>query len=269
MAGNGALVGKYILDQSWDQEAERLRRLEQWADPVTIDHLKRIGVGAGWRCLEVGAGGGSVARYLSTLVSPAGSVLAIDLDTQLFERDASEVLEVRRLDFMTEDLPTGFDFIHARLVVGHQTDRVNALRRLAAALRPGGIMLIEENDIIWTELPAWPVHNDPMLSDLMNRVWKALLPLLKLRGYDGHCGRYLAAELLTAGLTEVRGEARASIDPSAAVFGALTVARFRDVLVASGELTREEMDHFHERSLSGELLVSSPLQVSVWGTRPI
>lgn len=261
-------MSTYLLDQTWEQEAERLRRLERWADPVTVDHVTRIGVGPGWRCLEVGAGGGSVARLLATTVGPTGHVLAIDLNTQLFDADASEILEVRRLDFMAEELPTGFDFVHARLVVGHQADRVEALRRLAGALRPGGVVLVEENDVIWTELPSWPVHNDPTMSDLITRVWKGLIPLMKRGGYDGHCGRRLAAELIEAGLTDVQGEARSRIDYSGGVVAALTTARFRDPLVASGAVTAAEMDRYLERCLSGEILMTSPMQVSIRGTRP-
>ena len=40
-------------------EGTRLRLIEQASDPTTFGHLDRLGVGAGWRCLEVGAGGGS------------------------------------------------------------------------------------------------------------------------------------------------------------------------------------------------------------------
>jgi SAM-dependent methyltransferase len=262
-------MGKYLLDQTWEHEAERLRQLEKWADPLTVDHMNRIGVGPGWKCLEVGAGGGSVARHLAATVGPTGHVLAIDLNTQLFDGDASEILEVRRLDFMLEELPTGFDFVHARLVVGHQADRIEALRRLTKALRPGGVLLVEENDIVWGELPAWPVHNDPVMSDLVTRVWKALIPLMKRGGYDGLCGRHLAAEFLAAGLADVQGEARARIDHGTGVASGLTTARFRDPVVASGAVTPEEWDHYLERCLSGELLMSSSLVVSIWGTRPI
>jgi ubiquinone/menaquinone biosynthesis C-methylase UbiE len=38
------------------------------------------GVDSGWRCLKVGAGGGSVAAWLCDRVGPSGSVLATDLD---------------------------------------------------------------------------------------------------------------------------------------------------------------------------------------------
>ena len=60
-----------------EDEGARLRLIEQASDPTTLAHLDRIGVGAGWRCLEVGAGGGSVAAWLGERVGPTGHVLAL------------------------------------------------------------------------------------------------------------------------------------------------------------------------------------------------
>ena len=42
-------------------ETARLRNLQQASDSSTISHLDAIAVGPGWRCLEVGAGAGSIA----------------------------------------------------------------------------------------------------------------------------------------------------------------------------------------------------------------
>lgn len=50
----------YSFDNSWTQAQARLAALEARFDPGTIGHLERLGVGKGWRCLEVGAGEGRV-----------------------------------------------------------------------------------------------------------------------------------------------------------------------------------------------------------------
>lgn len=63
-----------------DTESGRLRLLEVCRDPGTIGRLDRLGVSCGWRCLEVGAGHGSIARWLAERVGPTGSVLAADID---------------------------------------------------------------------------------------------------------------------------------------------------------------------------------------------
>src|SRR5216684_6101782 len=131
---------------------ERVRRagLESALDPGTRDHLTRLGVGPGTRCLEVGAGGGSVAFWLAERVAPGGLVVATDLETDFLETAAPgyPTLKVLTHDITAEDLPTGFDFVHARWLVEWLPDKRLALQRMANALRPGGVVLIEEPDFV-------------------------------------------------------------------------------------------------------------------------
>ena len=63
-----------------DAERTRLRLLEAWADAQTLRCLGEIGVRPGWRCLEVAAGAGSVARWLAGEVGPSGTVVASEYD---------------------------------------------------------------------------------------------------------------------------------------------------------------------------------------------
>ena len=105
-----------------------------------------IGVSRGCSCLEVGAGGGSLVEWL---IGRGATVMAIDIDTRFIEPLASDVVEVRRVDLRTDELPQArFDLVHARLVLEHLTERRQILDRLAAALRPGGWLVIEDYD--WT-----------------------------------------------------------------------------------------------------------------------
>jgi hypothetical protein len=55
-------------DEKDDEELSRLRIQERIIDPNTIRYLETIGVREGWKCLEVGAGTGSIARWLSSRV---------------------------------------------------------------------------------------------------------------------------------------------------------------------------------------------------------
>src|SRR5690348_16766904 len=89
-------MADYLLGNRWREQRRRLAALEAWFDPGTIRHLEALGVAPGWRCLEVGAGGGSVARWLADRVSPQGHVLATDLDTCFLDALQSPHLEVRR-----------------------------------------------------------------------------------------------------------------------------------------------------------------------------
>ncbi len=87
-------------------DSRRLESLEGWFDPLTHRHLETIGIGVGWRCLEVGAGGGSIARWLAQRVGPSGSVVATDVDVR-FLTGLPAMVEVRRHDVVSDALESG------------------------------------------------------------------------------------------------------------------------------------------------------------------
>src|SRR6516162_11866108 len=99
-----AMTDVYTLDNAWTQARERLGQLEAVHDPGSIRHLERLGVTEGWHCLEVGAGGGSIAAWLCDKVGPTGHVLATDLDTRFLDRLEYSHLEVRRHDIGADAL---------------------------------------------------------------------------------------------------------------------------------------------------------------------
>src|SRR5580693_1989069 len=70
----------YTLPNDWEFADERLALLGAAYDPASIALAQRLGMRAGWRCLEAGAGGGSFARWLCSATSPGGRVLAVDAD---------------------------------------------------------------------------------------------------------------------------------------------------------------------------------------------
>ncbi|HEX6491897.1 MAG TPA: methyltransferase domain-containing protein [Candidatus Dormibacteraeota bacterium] len=258
----------YILDQTWEREADRLGALEQCCDPLTVESLARTGVGSGWHCLEVGAGRGSIARWLAAHVGIRGAVLAVDLDTTLLEPHRGPRLEVRRLDVLSDPLPDGtFDLVHARHVLGHLPDQVGALRRLAAALRPGGWMVIEDFDFGWVELGDWPC-DPPELGPLVARVWAGALEAMRAGSYDGGWARRLPSAVRAAGLEGVAGEVRALVDDrSFAECMRLTVLRLREQIVALG-VAAGDLDSCAELLAdSRTCLIGAPL-VSVRGRRP-
>ena len=75
----------YLLDNRKDQAGDRFAALAAVYDPMTIGHFDRLGVGPGWQCLEIGAGGGSVVRHLSERVGPSGRVLATDIEPRFLD----------------------------------------------------------------------------------------------------------------------------------------------------------------------------------------
>jgi predicted O-methyltransferase YrrM len=81
-------------------EGERLGLLEQIYDPVS--RRGRAPLQAGWRCLELGTGRGSMAPWLAEKVGPTGHVVATDIDVGYLRR-----LEVPNLEGGRAQHPRG------------------------------------------------------------------------------------------------------------------------------------------------------------------
>jgi SAM-dependent methyltransferase len=165
-------------------------------DPVTTGSLAATGVGPGWQCLEVGAGGGSVAHWLAASVAPGGTVLATDINPRHVQ--AARGLSVVRHDVVRDPLPERrFDLIHARLVLLYLPERAAVLGKLARALKPGGWLQLDEFDISYGPPLAGP---DP---ELYQRFLDAEAKLTRAAGALGTWGRSAGAAMTAAGLVGV------------------------------------------------------------------
>jgi hypothetical protein len=90
-------MSRYILDNAGEETGERFAGLEACFDPVTIRQLEAIGVTDGWSCLEVGGGGGSIARWLAPRVGADGRVVVTDINPRWLKVTVEHV-ELRRHD---------------------------------------------------------------------------------------------------------------------------------------------------------------------------
>ena len=238
-------MAQYIFDNAWQQQRQRLAALEAWLDPGTTRHLDTLGVAEGWRCLEVGAGGGSIADWLSRRVGPSGRVVATDLDTRFVEALDQPNLEVRRHDIVTDELEEGaFDLVHTRFLLIHLPERDRVLRKLAAALKPGGWLLVEEPDFI--SGVADP-NSGAEAAALFDKLFAAHLRVQEARGIDTCYGRRLLSSLDAAGLSDVEAEGRVSIlrfgaGSTGQVLGRLTFMQLRQPMIEAGLATQPEFD---------------------------
>jgi len=255
----------YLLDNRERQAGSRFDALSALFDAVTRRHLAALGLARGWRCWEIGAGGPSVPAWLAEQAGAEGSVLATDIDTSWFADAAG--IEVRRHDVAQDEPPEGgFDLVHARLVLVHVPARDEALRRMAAALRPGGHLLVEDFDIDLQPLacphPMGPEH------ERAERIRRGFLDLLVSRGVDRGYARRLPAALRALGLRDVGADAFFPLaDPAAAALDAANVRQVRAGLVARGHATDAEIDGHLEALEAGRLDVCVPPLVSAWGRR--
>jgi SAM-dependent methyltransferase len=269
-AGIGAGEPTYAFGNARDIQRERLRTLETLFDPGTIRLLEARGVARGWRCLEVGAGGGSIAAWLCDRVAPDGTVVATDLDTTVLNELSRANLEIRVHDVLEHDLPAGeFDLVHLRLVLAWLQDPHMALQRLIAALKPGGWLVAEEMDFA----SAAP---DPRMgaqaSATFERVIDAHNQVLAARhSFDPLYGRRVTGDLADAGLTDGGCEGRVSMwrggEPGGRIWQ-LTIAQLREPMIEAGLIEAADVDAALALFADPRMSAMSPVLMAAWGRRP-
>jgi SAM-dependent methyltransferase len=251
------MTARYTFPNAWELARRRLDLLEACHDPGSFRRAAALGVGPGWRCLDAGAGGGSFARWLA---ERTGDVLAVDIDMRLLEEIAAPGLEVRQMDLARDELPrAAFDFVHTRLVLIHVPERDEVLRRLADALRPGGVLLVEEDDV-------YPLATN---TGAYREAWHAVIELTSAAGLDGEWARRLPERLGALGLADGGAELDGQLFPGRseiAEFWSLTWLQARAGIEARGipgaviDRGRAELDDparwFH-----------GPVKIAAWGRR--
>jgi SAM-dependent methyltransferase len=113
--------------------------------------LDRLGLREGWRCVDVGAGGGDVTVALAEIVGRDGRVYAVDSDPRARDEVAKAAAEMGQAQVLAvtqagEDLllPEPVDLAFCRFLLLHVVDPVRVLSRMGAAARPGGWVVAQE-----------------------------------------------------------------------------------------------------------------------------
>jgi len=258
----------YLFTHEDKAERERLAAIEAGLDPFTIDCLQKIGVGEGWRCLEVGAGAGSIAKWLCDRVGLGGKVVATDLQTKFLEAVGSSNLEVRKHDITKDDLEAdAYGLVSARKLLEHLRDPPAALRRMAAALRPGGWLLVEDTDLASFRRVSFPQR------ERFERAYEKFVESLSSAGFQPTLGVRLGDELRAVGLQNValKGiliEGTGGADHPGAKVYRMTIERMRQRMVQAGLLTNEEVDQFLADGQSPELHAITAIHCAAWGQKP-
>ena len=251
----------YVFANEDDGGSKRFAALADLYDAATIRHIEALGIDRGAACLEVGAGGGSIARWLSSRVSP-GRVVATDRDSALLERLALTGVEAQRHDIASDPLPERtFDLAHARLVLMHLPSAEDVLARMVRALRPGGWLVVEEFDV------APPAGSDVGVAP---KTSLALRAVLEKAGVDLTFGRRLPALFRAAGLENIGAEGRTCLWTGRSAGARLMYANYvgmRDAILSTRLVDPVEFTRDLERLGDVEFLTSSPAMWSVWGQR--
>lgn len=181
-------AGYIFEDRASAAELERLRVLEAIFDPATQALLGSALELKGRRVLEVGAGAGSIARWLSERVGTSGHVVALDTNTRfLAGLPKVELIESSIVDVALAP----FDLVHARYVAIHNADRHAFFEALLKHLAPGGTLVLEEPDFRESRALSGPAH----LCESFDRVHRAVVEMFNARGMEPALGSRLGFEL--------------------------------------------------------------------------
>ena len=142
-------MSRYLLGDA-AREAARLRAQARLWDPVSLTLFDRIRVGRGWRVLEIGPGQGSLHMALRRRVQ--GPVDAVERSAPfasrlaaLTRRDRFGPGRIWQTDLLNAPLPSRhYDLIFARWVFLFLPDPAAHLRKLVRALKPGGLIALQD-----------------------------------------------------------------------------------------------------------------------------
>ena len=140
---------QYLLGDTPRERARLAFQAKLW-DPVSHQLFDRLGVRRGWKVLEVGPGQGSLHLELRALVKgpvdvvERSPVFAARL-ARLCRRDGFGPDRVWEMDFIDAPLPRAtYDLIFVRWVFLFLPNPEAHLKKLARALKPGGVLAIQD-----------------------------------------------------------------------------------------------------------------------------
>jgi SAM-dependent methyltransferase len=266
-------VGDNYVLATGPRGAARLELLHAVYGPATERVCLAQGLREGWRVADIGCGAGQVSTWLATRVGPSGHVTGVDASGAQLDlaRARAARLGLDHVTFVERSayelaLPAGsFDLVFCRLLLCHLQRPADALRQMAALLRPGGKLIAQ--DLIGTS-----IFTDPP-SRGYQRFVDATMRLSATRGVDYCLGRRLNQLLHEIGLANVdvcldqpcytQGDRKR--------FWEYTWLEAGPAFLDAGILTRDELDELAAElatiGADDRTLVAQACMPAAWGTK--
>jgi SAM-dependent methyltransferase len=241
--------------------------------PRTLELFDRVGLGEGMRCLDLGSGGGDVTLLIAERVGTGGSVTGIDMDEVklALAREAAAARGLTNVEFRAGDVyewsePDTYDLVYCRNVLQHLSRPVSVLREMWAAVRVGGVIVVEDADFAGGFCDP-PNDGFAFWVDAYQRV-------LERHGGDPLSGRKLHRRFIEAGIPdpEVTVGQRIERTGEAKSLPRSTVEATADAIVGEGVATAEEVRAAIESLAKAEAdphtLFGLPRNFQAWTRRP-
>jgi ubiquinone/menaquinone biosynthesis C-methylase UbiE len=187
------------------EEQQRLADLNALINEASLKEIGRI---EGHKVLDVGSGLGQFSRALARATAGKGRTVGVEKHSGQLEearRYARQEGEEHLVDFRLGDayaLPLQeeewgtFDLAHTRFLLEHVPDPLAVVRGMVRAVRPGGRIILADDDHdllrLWPEPPG------------LGPIWHAYVRTYDRLGNDPFVGRRLVALLHEAGAQPVR-----------------------------------------------------------------
>jgi len=172
-------------------------------------------------------------------------------------------LEIRRIDILQDVIEEeSYDFVVARALLHHLMPARKALERMVSALKPGGVLLSVEPDM----LPCTVAE-----PDSMHRFWEGRLRWSVEAGIDYFVGRKIPVWLDSLGLEDVAGEghtAQFNGGSDWATYWIETVRELAPSLLKSSYVSEKMLEEFHTRYQDPHYWTSVITFTANWGRKP-
>ncbi|HMQ06880.1 MAG TPA: class I SAM-dependent methyltransferase [Saprospiraceae bacterium] len=221
----------------------RLDVLSRVMNPYSIQRLQNLDIQPGMHCLDAGCGNGSMTFEIAEMVKERGMVIGLDLDPVLIEENQKlaqsfgkthiQFIQGNISDLSDHQL---FDVIYSRFLLSHLKDPQETLRIMYTALKPGGMILIE--DIQFSGHFSYPDH------DAFKIYQEWYKTVVDLRGGDAELGSRLHEIICLAGfeLHDVSIVQPAGYNNLAKQIGLITLERIENALLIHKITTKEKFD---------------------------
>jgi SAM-dependent methyltransferase len=181
-------------------DTQEQHRLSQLNELLNDGSLRELALQGGERILDLGCGTGQLTRRMGAAAGASGHVLAIDRSPEQLDQARRHSIDAGHIEYRVGDVTAlelaenewgSFDVAHTRFLLEHLPDPLAVVRTMVRAVKPGGRIVIEDED--HAILRLWPT------VDGLKRVWEAYMESYRRAGNDPQIGLRLVELLHQAG----------------------------------------------------------------------